>query len=973
MSAIGRTPATPSGRGPAGARALGILLSAVVVLLAVLAGGATARAVEAVPVPQAVPAIDLLPFTERLVNGAGERLQVSTAPGADGIVRRIEVRPQSPETTHWAVIALSNPGDEQIDRLLVVPRYRLVDSGFIWPDLGSARIRAITPSQGFPPRPLQSLDADVYEITLDPGAIVTFVVELASPGLPQLRLWEPNAYRDSLNAYTLYKGIVLGIAALIAVFFTLVVLLKGTLMFAATAALAWVVLGVVLIDMSFLAEVLRSRVEEEIVFRAIAETLLALTLALFVYAYLNLNRWHVRYAHAILALGVLFVGVLVLAIWDPPIAAGIARVSLGVVGLAGLVLIGAYALKGYDRAIMLIPTWCLFLVWLVGAGLAVTGRIDNDIVQPALDGGLILITLLVGFTVLQHAFAGAAGIGGVVDDAEQRALALAGSGDILWDWDVARDRITCGVEAELWLGLPPGTLQGAPQKWLPVLHPQDRDRFRATLDTLIEQRRGRISDLFRFRGVDGHYRWFRLRARPVLGSDGEIVRCCGTLLDFTEAKTIEERLLQDSVYDNLTGLPNRYLFMDRVEMARAWANETTADRLFVVVANLDKFSDVNDEFGLSVGDSILLTIARRLGRILKAHDSLARLPGDAFAMLVYLEPSGIEAFVDQVRRQIRVGIEFGDREIFVTASLGIASIKSEGETPEELLENADLAMRRAKRQGGDRGEVFDPLMRRLNMSGRSLARDLKKAVEASQVRIEYRPVMRLDDKHVVALEMMPSWHHPLQGPLAWRELLATAEKEGLSASLTLNVLERAAHALSRWQEDGAQVSLFAPIPIAAPFRSELIGDVKAVIARANLPAGALQLAVAETVVADNPEFAVQLMRRLRDAGAGVWIDGFGKGATWLGYLERLPIDGIRYDESLTGGRAQSRRTRILKPLVAIADELDVTTMASSVDTPQDAIDLYGAGIELATGALFGRTVGVQGVPQLLSSYATAAE
>ncbi len=943
------------------------------VFVASLLGATAARALEAVPVPKDAPAIDLAPFLERMTTEAGGRLQVSTAPGADGIVRRIEVRPKSDETRHWAVLALANPGDEQIDRLLVVPRYRLVGSGFWRPDLGAARIEAITPSQGFPPDRVPSLDADIYSITLDPGTIVTYVVELASADIPQIRLWEPGAYRDSLNAYTLYKGIVLGIAALIAVFFAVVVLLKGTLMFMATAGLAWVVLGYVLIDLSFLAEILRSRVEEEIVFRAVAEVLLVLTFALFLTAYLNLHRWHARWGYATVAVAALFVGMAVWAVLDPPMAAGIARISMGLVGVLGLVLVGFYALKGYDRAIMLIPTWSLLLVWILGAGLAIAGEVDNDIVQPALDGGLILIVLLIGFTVLQHAFAGASGIGGVIDDAEQRALALAGSGDIMWDWDVTRDRIACGVEAEVWLGLSPGALQGSPQKWLAVIHPQDRDRFRATLDTLVEQRRGRICDLFRFRGVDGHFRWFRLRARPVMGSDGEIVRCVGTLLDHTEAKTVEERLLQNAVYDNLTGLPNRYLFLDRVEMARAWANETTAERLFVVVADLDRFSDVNDEFGLSVGDSVLLTVARRLSRLLKGHDSLARLPGDVFAMLVYLDPEHLSTFVETVRRQVRIGIEFGEREIFVTASLGIASIKTEADTPEEILENAELAMRRAKRQGGDRGETFDPLMRRLNMSGRSLSRDLKKAAESGQVKLEYRPVMRLDDRQAVALALVPHWHHPLQGPMAWRELLALAEREGVAAPLALDVMERAAHALSRWIEDGSETFLIAPVPVSGPFRSELIGDMKAVIARAHLPPGALQLAVSEMVVADNPEFAVQLMRRLKEVGAGLWLDDFGKCSTWLGYLERLPVEGVRIDESLTVQRPGGRRSRVLKPLVGLARELDLTVMAGGVDTPHDAIELYGAGVELATGALFGRPLNDKTAGQFVTSYASAAE
>ena len=219
---------------------------------------------------------------------------------------------------------------------------------------------------------------------------------------------------------------------------------------------------------------------------------------------------------------------------------------------------------GFDRAVLLIPTWLLLVVWTVAAGLAVTGVVTNDIVGPALLGGLVLIVMLIGFTVMQHAFAG--GIThGIVSDVERRALALTGAGDMIWDWDVSADKVFTSPETEQLLGLKRGTLEGPAATWLDVLHPLDRDRFRASLDSVVEQRRGRLIQDFRLRTPDGHYLWFALKARPVVGSDGEVVRLVGTLTDVTEFKTAEERLLHDAVHDNLTGLPNRELFLDRLE------------------------------------------------------------------------------------------------------------------------------------------------------------------------------------------------------------------------------------------------------------------------------------------------------------------------------------------------------------------------------------------------------------------------
>src|SRR6202034_1339476 len=223
-------------------------------------------------------------------------------------------------------------------------------------------------------------------------------------------------------------------------------------------------------------------------------------------------------------------------------------------------------------------------------------------------------------------------------------------------------------------GLKSGSLQGPAAKWLEVLHNLDRDRFRATLDSVIEQRRGRVTQDFRLRTADGHYLWYALRARPVVGSDGEVVRLVGTLTDVTAFKTAEERLLHDAVHDNLTGLPNRELFLDRLEamlgLAKADSGKSDAGlRPTVMVVDLDRFKQVNDSIGMAVGDSILPTLAGGLGRLIKPQDTLARLAGDQFGVVLLSERDAarITAFAETIRRTVRAPIAYKDREIFLTA------------------------------------------------------------------------------------------------------------------------------------------------------------------------------------------------------------------------------------------------------------------------------------------------------------------
>src|SRR5690349_17917608 len=625
--------------------------------LMIMVAAGPARAVDAVSVRGDAPAIDLTGVLE-FQHSETDRIQVSTAPGTDGIVRRVEVRGRE-GGQNWVVFALANNTDDQLDRLIVAPHYRLVSSGLLWPDLGTSRIATITPSTGDRPERQDSATADIFRVTLDPGSVITFVMEMRTDKLPQLYLWEPDAYKDKVNSFTLYQGIVIGIAGLLALVLTILFVVKGSIMFPAAAALAWAVLIYIGVDFGFWGKVFDMSAGAERVWRASGEAILSATLLVFLFAYLNLNRWHVRYAHVTVAWLAALAALIAVSVFDPAVASGIARLSLFGIAVLGFALVIYLSTHGFDRAVLLIPTWFLLVVWTMAAGLAILGLVTNDIIGPALLGGLVLIVMLIGFTVMQHAFAG--GIThGIVSDVERRALALTGAGDLIWDWDVSADKVFTSPETENVLGLKRGTLDGPAAQWLAVLHPLDRDRFRASLDSVVEQRRGRLVQDIRLRGPDGHYLWFTMKARPVIGSDGEVVRLVGTLTDVTEAKVSEERLLHDAVHDNLTGLPNRELFLDRMEAAFGFARADTQIRPSIVVVDLDRVKQANDSVGIAVGDSILLTIARRLGRLLKPQDTLARLSGDQFALIVLSErdPGRIVAFAETIRRTLRAPISF---------------------------------------------------------------------------------------------------------------------------------------------------------------------------------------------------------------------------------------------------------------------------------------------------------------------------
>lgn len=935
-------------------RKIAALLTA---LFALLVMSAAAWAVEPIKISRDDVALDLSRAVE-IYRNQGQNFQVSTAPGLDGIVRRIEVEASSDRSTgDWAVFALANNSDQQLDRLIVAPHFRLSGSGMIWPDLGTRRIAAITPSEGFALDRQASSDADAFLVTLNPGSVVTFVAELSATRLPQVYLWDPEAYKDTVNSYTLFRGIVIGISGLLALFLTILFVVKGTSMFPATAALAWAVLAYISIDFGFMTRVIDISPGNEQLWRAGTEVALSATLVVFLFTYLNLNRWHGHFSYGALAWILALVAIGGVALFDPAVAAGIARISFALTAVVGIALITFLSFQGYDRAIMIVPSWLMILAWLVGAWMTVTGMLDNDIIQPALGGGLVLIILLIGFTVMQHAFSGGALHQGLFSDMERQSLALTGSGDSVWDWDVLRDRVVTRPDVSRQLGLAPNSLHGPARNWLPALHADDRDTFRTTLDVVLEHRRGRISQSFRLRGADGHYHWFLLRARPVIGSDGEIIRCVGTLIDVTEQKKAEERLLHDAVHDNLTGLPNRELFMNRLETVVALARGDDKVRPSVFVIDIDRFKNVNDSLGISAGDTILLTISRRLHRLLKPQDSLSRFSGDQFAVMLLSEqdPARIAAVADAIRQAIRAPISFAKREIVLTPSIGLISWTSPQATADEMVKDAELAMFQAKRFGGDRTEPFRPAFRSVGTDRLQLESDLRRALDRKELTLAYQPIVRLEDQSIAGFEALIRWEHPRRGTIPPADFVPIAESCGLIVPLGLFVMQRAAEDLADWQKQIGDVPLSVSVNLSSRqlLRRDLVNDVSSVIARSGIKPRCFRLEVTESLVMDNPEQSNHVLNRLANLGIGLSLDDFGTGYSSLAYLTRFPFDTIKIDKSFVDDTSP-KRVVLLKSMVNMAHELGLSVVAEGVTDESDALQLRQMGCEYVQSFAFGQ-------------------
>jgi diguanylate cyclase (GGDEF)-like protein len=391
----------------------------------------------------------------------------------------------------------------------------------------------------------------------------------------------------------------------------------------------------------------------------------------------------------------------------------------------------------------------------------------------------------------------------------------------------------------------------------------------------------------------------------------------------------------------------------------------------VIVLDLDSFKELNDTYGMPVGDSVLLTISRRLSRLIQPQDTLARLAGDQFGLILLSdsEAGQIAALAESIRRAIRSPIGFGDKEITPTASIGIARPDEARPTDAaELIKDAEIGMYQAQRDGGDRIEAFRPALRQMGADVTNLEADLQRALGRDEIKVVFQPVVRLYDREIAGFEALARWDHPKHGRIPPAEFIPLAERSKLISQLGLFVLDRAARQLSDWQHElRVATPIFVSVNISSRelLRQDLITDVKSVLVRSNVERGSLKIELTESIVMENPERSAQMLARLRELGAGLSLDDFGTGYSSLSYLQRFPFDTLKIDKSFVSGRPSGAREIILRSIVSLAHDLDMDVVAEGAETEEEAAELLDLGCEYAQGYLFGAPMSANQASKLL--------
>jgi diguanylate cyclase (GGDEF)-like protein len=431
------------------------------------------------------------------------------------------------------------------------------------------------------------------------------------------------------------------------------------------------------------------------------------------------------------------------------------------------------------------------------------------------------------------------------------------------------------------------------------------------------------------------------------------------------------------VHDNLTGLPNRELFVDRVGGAITRAQEGQGNRPTVMFIDIDRFKNVNQSFGLVIGDSMLLTLARRLSRHLSPQDTLARLGGDQFAILLISEtdPRQVAMLAERVRRALRTPMKISGKEIVLTASIGIVVFDGAQATAQDLLREGEIAMLRAKRGGADRIEIFNPATRGEEENRLPLESDLRRAIERQQIAVLYQPITRLASNQLAGFEALLRWDHPTKGRLGADDFVPMAEETGLITELGTYVLGQALEQAVRWHKalPRERDPLFVSVNVSSRqlFRQDLVQEIRLLLAREAVPKGTLKLEITESLVMENPERAVEILTWLKTFGASLALDDFGTGYSSLSYLHRFPCDTIKIDRSLVRDSGLNGSSpMILKSIIALAHELGKEVVAEGIETERDAAYLRSIGCEFGQGYYYGEPMSAKDVASLLSALAS---
>jgi diguanylate cyclase (GGDEF)-like protein/PAS domain S-box-containing protein len=523
------------------------------------------------------------------------------------------------------------------------------------------------------------------------------------------------------------------------------------------------------------------------------------------------------------------------------------------------------------------------------------------------------------------------------------------------------------------------------------IHPDDRFRVLEAAREARETGVGKRLE-YRVKHKNGSWRTLESLASGVRDAKGEVAKLVIVNRDITERKHAEEQLEHNLFHDTLTGLPNRRQFLDRLQSAFGRPPRAAGRPYTLLLGNVDHFKVFNESMGTAAGDQVLTEIGRRLEAHLRKGDTVAqcdnsgiaadavlfRLGGDEFTILLGAvgDPSDAMRVAKNLQAAVAEPFTIEAREVRVSTSFGIAMSAPTHGRPENLLKDADVAMRRAKALGGSRCEVFDEAMHIRAVGRLRLEADLRAAMTENQFRVYYQPVVQLDTRRVVSLEALLRWEHPTQGLISPYSFIDAAEDTGILLSIGHWLIMQASKQLRDWEaEHFSEHPLSITVNISARQFADarLLNDLQEALQQTRIHPSRLQLEITESVAAADPKLTVTILAHLKHLGIGVILDNFGSGATSLRGLRDFRVDALKIDRSLVREMQSDLAAGDMVELIStLARKMNLKVVAEGIENARQVERLRAVGCEYGQGYYFSEPMEAKTVAQFMRQQGTPA-
>ena len=544
---------------------------------------------------------------------------------------------------------------------------------------------------------------------------------------------------------------------------------------------------------------------------------------------------------------------------------------------------------------------------------------------------------------------------------ERLELAVQAANDGFWEWDLRAQHFYVTGPWNAMVGRASEPCVSGPDLWLERVHPDDVGQLKSALEAHLSGNVERFEHEHRIRHEDGSYRFVRCRGVAVRSANGRAMRIAGAFTDITDLSSAHAQLRNAFYMDPLTGLCNRALFVEQLgRRLKASHERPGGDAFALLYLDLDRFKIINDSLGHLVGDELLVAVSRRLESCLRPGDVLSRLGGDEFAILLNGLHTDQQANVIAFRVQETLSKPFliDGREVFTSASIGIAYGAPRYTTPDEMMHDADTAMYQAKAHGKARHEVFDADMDARTKDRLGLENDLRRAVAGGEIEVHYQPIVALPTGMCVGFESLVRWSRNGK-PVSPAIFIPIAEELGLIEGLGTQVMEEVCRTFAAWQRamPGAGLEcITVNVSSRQLMQQNFLSIVDRAVALAGLDRSALRIEITETALMTDADEAVRVLKQLRDFGVKIYLDDFGTGYSSLSHLHNLPVDALKIDRSFVESLFLPHRPAIVESIMALARTLHTNVVAEGIETEAQARELERLGCTRAQGYLFSRAV-----------------